>query len=63
MPDEEQPIRLHYVGNGQYVPGVPVTDLELEDDTLAVELITTGLYELVPQAVEQPQEGEVDAEH
>ena len=51
MPDEQQPIRLHYVGSGQYVPGVPAEDIELEDDARAVELIATGLYELVSQAV------------
>ena len=36
-------VHLRYTGEGEYIPGVPTTDLEVSPAT-AEHLIATGLY-------------------
>lgn len=39
-------IRLRYIApNGEWLPGVPASDHEVEDVSLADDLIASGLYE------------------
>ena len=45
MSRENEPMRLKFVGDGRrYVPGVPTSDVEIEDPEEAERLIETGLY-------------------
>lgn len=45
MSRENEPTRLKFVGDGRrYVPGVPTSDVEIEDPEEAERLIETGLY-------------------
>lgn len=38
-------IRLRYIGDGGWIPGVPDIDHDCEDDELAASLVAGGLYE------------------
>lgn len=38
-------VRLRYIGDGGWIPGVPDVDHVCEDEALAADLVAGGLYE------------------
>ena len=50
-------VRLRYVGDGGFVPGVPTTDLVVTAAE-ADRLTATGLYEIVADAPAPVEEGD-----
>ena len=58
---EPEPVMvpIRYTGGGEYVPGVPATDLAV-DGGEAERLVSTGLYVYEPDqaAAETPKEGD-----
>ena len=43
-------VKVRYTGKGEFLPGVPASDHEVENDAQAKELAKSGLYEVVKPA-------------
>lgn len=50
-------VKLRYIGDGSYFPGVPAADHECDDGKEAERLVASGLYAYVREPKKDKDEG------